>query len=66
MVGPGVEHLAHLLAAAIQEGWTARHLLERPYYHPTLEEGLTTALGAIAAREAAPGPPRVSSPRGIR
>ncbi|MBY0296546.1 MAG: dihydrolipoyl dehydrogenase [Methylobacterium sp.] len=66
MVGPGVEHLAHLLAAAIQEGWTARRLLDRPYYHPTLEEGLTTALGALASREATPEPPRVSSPRAIR
>ncbi|WP_407520206.1 dihydrolipoyl dehydrogenase [Methylobacterium oryzisoli] len=68
MIGPGVEHLAHLLAVAIQEGWTAQHLLARPYYHPTLEEALTTALGEIAARAggATPDSPRVSSPRPIR
>jgi dihydrolipoamide dehydrogenase len=44
MVGPGVEHLAHLLAFGIQQGLTAEQMLELPFYHPTLEEGLETAL----------------------
>ncbi|GJD53959.1 Dihydrolipoyl dehydrogenase [Methylobacterium crusticola] len=50
MVGPGVEHLAHTLAVALQEGWTAATFLDRPFYHPTLEEGLQSAVKAIADR----------------
>ncbi|BCM84953.1 dihydrolipoyl dehydrogenase [Methylobacterium indicum] len=50
MVGPGVEHLAHLMAVAVQEGWTAATFLDRPFYHPTLEEGLQTAVRAVAER----------------
>ncbi|WP_288582854.1 dihydrolipoyl dehydrogenase [uncultured Methylobacterium sp.] len=50
MIGPGVEHLAHLVAVAVQEGWTAATFLDRPFYHPTLEEGLQTAVKAVAAR----------------
>lgn len=51
MIGPAVEHLAHLLAFAIQDGHTARTLLDRPFYHPTVEEGFKTALRQIVARE---------------
>jgi dihydrolipoamide dehydrogenase len=47
MLGPEVEHLAHILAFAIQDGQSARDLLERPFYHPTVEEGLRTALSDI-------------------
>ncbi|UHC16396.1 dihydrolipoyl dehydrogenase [Methylobacterium currus] len=50
MVGPGVEHLAHLMAVAVQEGWTAATFLDRPFYHPTLEEGLQSAIRAVAER----------------
>ncbi|GEO98755.1 dihydrolipoyl dehydrogenase [Methylobacterium haplocladii] len=52
MIGPEVEHLAHILAFAIQDGHTARDLLDRPFYHPTLEEGLQTALSDIAQKTA--------------
>ena len=38
------EHLSHLLAWAVQRGETAQQLLELPYYHPTLEELLQSAL----------------------
>lgn len=38
------EHLAHLLAWAIDSGATLNELLAKPYYHPTLEEGIRTAL----------------------
>ncbi|WP_144110342.1 dihydrolipoyl dehydrogenase [Paraburkholderia sp. BCC1886] len=38
------EHLAHLLALAIQRGETAESLLQMPFYHPTVEELLQTAL----------------------
>lgn len=46
---PGSEHLAHILTWAIQQGQTASQLLEMPYYHPTLEEGLKQALRTICA-----------------
>lgn len=38
------EHLAHLLAWAIQRGETVDDLLALPYYHPSIEEMLQTAL----------------------
>jgi dihydrolipoamide dehydrogenase len=44
MVGPRAEHLAHLLAWAHQSNLTVTEMLERPYYHPVIEEGLRTAL----------------------
>ncbi|GHG10705.1 dihydrolipoyl dehydrogenase [Paracoccus aerius] len=44
---PGAEHLAHLLVATIMNGGTARDLLDIPFYHPTLEEGMKPALRAI-------------------
>lgn len=42
------EHLAHLLAWAIQRGETAQSLLQMPFYHPAVEELLATALQEIA------------------
>ena len=47
MLGPEVEHLAHLLAFAIEDGRTAQELIERPFYHPTIEEGFKMALADI-------------------
>ena len=44
MVGPRAEHLAHLLAWAQQAGHSVDTLLEMPFYHPVVEEGLRTAL----------------------
>ncbi|MGH8659218.1 MAG: dihydrolipoyl dehydrogenase [Gammaproteobacteria bacterium] len=49
MVGPRVEHLAHLLAWAIQRGLTAADILDLPFYHPTVEEGIRTALRALCS-----------------
>lgn len=51
MLGPAVEHLAHLLTYAIADGLTARAVTERPIYHPTVEESLTTALAALLRTE---------------
>lgn len=48
LIGPEVEHLGHILAYAVQDGLDARRLRDRPFYHPTLEEGLDTALSALA------------------
>lgn len=42
------EHLAHLLAWAIQNGQTAEQLLAMPFYHPSIEEMLKDALKDIA------------------
>jgi dihydrolipoamide dehydrogenase len=48
MIGPAAEHLAHILVDAIAAGRTARDMLDRPVYHPTIEEGVQSALAAIA------------------
>ena len=44
MVGPRAEHLAHLLAWACQNKMTVAHMLEMPFYHPVIEEGVRSAL----------------------
>ena len=52
MCAPEAEHLAHLLALAVQQKLTVHDLLGMPFYHPVLEEGLRTAL-RDAARQLA-------------
>ena len=47
MLAPAAEHLAHLLAWALQNRMTIAEMLEMPFYHPVLEEGLRTALSDI-------------------
>jgi len=49
MFGPRVEHTAHLMAWAIQSGLTVEEALERPFYHPVVEEGIRTGLQNTAA-----------------
>lgn len=44
IVGPAAEHLAHLLAWAHQMKMTVPQMLDMPFYHPVIEEGLSTAL----------------------
>jgi dihydrolipoamide dehydrogenase len=56
MVGPGMDHIAHLLAWAISRGETATSLLDLPFYHPTLEEGLKAGLREICHTVHAPIP----------
>ncbi len=53
LIGPDAEHLAHLLAWGIQSGMTVQRMLEMPFYHPVVEEGLRTALRDAAAKIAA-------------
>ena len=48
MVGPDAEHIGHLLAWALQNGMTVRQMLDMPFYHPVVEEGLRTALRDLA------------------
>ena len=50
MVAPDAEHMIHLLAWSIQQGLTLDQILQMPFYHPTVEEGLRSALQA-ARRE---------------
>lgn len=49
MIAPRGEHLAHLLAWAYQMRLTVRQMLDMPFYHPVIEEGLRTALRELAA-----------------
>lgn len=44
MAGPAMEHIAHLLSWALQQGLTVQDMLAMPFYHPVIEEGLRTAL----------------------
>ena len=50
MLGPAVEHLAHILSNALRDELTVRDLSDRPFYHPTVEEGLYTVLSKMIQR----------------
>lgn len=47
---PDGEHLAHLLAWSLDGKTTVFDLLERPFYHPVIEEGLRTALRNLSKK----------------
>jgi len=49
MVGPDAEHIGHLLAWALQSRLTVAQMLDMPFYHPVVEEGLRTALRELDA-----------------
>lgn len=55
MIGPDAEHIAHLLAWALQMKLTVAQMLEMPFYHPVVEEGLRTALRDAQAKIEAAG-----------
>ncbi|MFS2005534.1 dihydrolipoyl dehydrogenase [Duganella sp. CT11-25] len=44
MIGPRAEHIGHLLSWAVQAGLTVDAMLDMPFYHPVVEEGVRTAL----------------------
>ena len=48
MCVPAAEHLAHLLALAIEHAMTVKDMLAMPFYHPVLEEGMRSGLRALA------------------
>ena len=48
LVAPQGEHLAHLLAWAIQRELTVEEVLALPFYHPVVEEGVRSALRDLA------------------
>jgi dihydrolipoamide dehydrogenase len=47
MVGPDAEYIAHILATALTNQITVKQLLDAPFYHPTILEGLRTALRGV-------------------
>lgn len=49
MVGPAAEHVAHLLAWCLHMDMTVPEMLSLPFYHPTIEEGIRTALRDVMA-----------------
>lgn len=59
MIAPEAEHLGHLLAWAHQGGMTIDGMLDMPFYHPVVEEGLRSALRdvALALDAASPAAP---------
>ena len=56
MIGPRAEHLAHLLSWAVQAKLTVAAMLDMPFYHPVIEEGVRTALRDLAKNLAAVPP----------
>ena len=50
MIAPSGEHLAHLLAWAIQQKMTVSDALQMPFYHPVVEEGMRTALRELSSK----------------
>jgi len=43
MFGPSAEHIGHLLAWAVQQKLKVSDILDMPFYHPVIEEGVRTA-----------------------
>ncbi|VFR55496.1 Dihydrolipoamide dehydrogenase [plant metagenome] len=58
MIAPSGEHLAHLLAWARQQELTVAQMLQMPFYHPVIEEGLRTALRDAQAKVTCAADPR--------
>ena len=44
MFGPAAEHIGHLLSWSVQHRLTVQQMLDSPFYHPVIEEGVRTAL----------------------
>ena len=44
MVAPDAEYIGHILAMAITNNLSIKEMLDTPFYHPTILEGLRTAL----------------------
>ena len=54
MVGPDAEYIAHILAVAITNNLSIKELLDTPFYHPTILEGLRTALRDVQKQMSIP------------
>jgi dihydrolipoamide dehydrogenase len=62
MIAPRGEHIGHLLAWAVQAGLTVKAMLDMPFYHPVVEEGLRTALRDLDQQLAKPPGSRPDCP----
>ena len=65
MVGPDAEYIAHILALAITNDLTIKDLLDSPFYHPTILEGLRTALRDMQAQLDIPHQPQQTEQDGF-
>lgn len=54
MVAPDAEYIGHILATAITNDICVKQLLNTPFYHPTILEGLRTALRDVQYKMAIP------------
>lgn len=54
MVGPDAEYIGHILAVAITNELSIKGLLDTPFYHPTILEGLRTALRDVQEKMSIP------------
>ena len=50
MTAPGGEHIAHMLSWSIQNQMNVFDILQMPFYHPAVEEGMYSALKMIAKK----------------
>lgn len=50
MFGPAAEHIGHLLSWAVQQRLSVSEMLDMPFYHPVIEEGVRTALRDVNAK----------------
>jgi dihydrolipoamide dehydrogenase len=50
MIGPDAEHIGHLLSWARQMNLALEQMLDMPFYHPVIAEGLRTALRDAQAK----------------
>lgn len=50
MFGPSAEHIGHLLSWAVQQKLTVSEILDMPFYHPVIEEGVRTALRDVNSK----------------
>jgi dihydrolipoamide dehydrogenase len=50
MICPHAEHIAHLLSWAAQQRMTIEQMLDMPFYHPVIEEGLRTSLQDLSSQ----------------
>lgn len=62
LAGPRAEHLGHLLAWACQMRMTVSQMLDMPFYHPVVEEGLRTALRDLCANIERGAPHHIDAP----
>jgi len=56
MMAPEGEYIGHLLAWAIQKELTVFEVLNMPFYHPTVLEGLRTAVRDLSSKVEGPRP----------